>query len=90
MRHALPQKAGYRFDGLCHSNDSPLYSDGYGGAMLAWEYPVQCAVAWIATVTLIVILARFGYWIVWYWIDRLSSEKWRREEKSKWDLPPVA
>lgn len=34
------------------------------GAMLAWEYPVQCAVAWIATVTLIVILARFGYWIV--------------------------
>lgn len=31
MRHALPQKAGYRFDGLCHSNDSPLYSDGYGG-----------------------------------------------------------
>lgn len=60
------------------------------GAMLAWKYPVQCAVAWIATVTLIVILARFGYWIVCYWIDRWNGEKWRREKKPEWDLPSVA
>lgn len=47
------------------------------GAMVAWKYPVQCAVAWIATVTLMTwnVVIMSGDYVLWalsrnhFWVD---------------------